>query len=80
MGVSRQEYWSGLLFPPPVDLSNPGIESESLRSPALPGGFLTTSVNWEAPEQTSLYSSLGNSFTSLLFCSPPLLLNLSEQA
>ena len=32
MGFSRQEYWSGLLFPPPEDIPNPGIE---LRSPAL---------------------------------------------
>ena len=26
MGFSRQEYWSGLPFPPPGDLPNPGIE------------------------------------------------------
>ena len=26
MGFSRQEEWSGLLFPPPGDLSNPGME------------------------------------------------------
>ena len=26
MGFSRQEYWSGLPFPSPGDLSNPGIE------------------------------------------------------
>ena len=32
MGFSRQEYWSGLLCPPPGDLPNPGIES---RSPPL---------------------------------------------
>ena len=32
VGFSRQEYWSGLLFPPPGDLSNPGIEPESLTS------------------------------------------------
>ena len=32
MGFSRQEYWSGLPFPPPGDLPNPGIEP---RSPAL---------------------------------------------
>ena len=31
-GFSRQEYWSGLPFPPPGDLPNPGIEP---RSPAL---------------------------------------------
>ena len=32
MGFSRQEYWSGVPFPSPRDLSNPGIEP---RSPAL---------------------------------------------
>ena len=32
MGFCRQEYWSGLPFPSPGDLSNPGIEP---RSPAL---------------------------------------------
>ena len=34
---SRQEYWSGLLFPPPEDLPNPGIETASLTSSALAG-------------------------------------------
>ena len=29
MGFSRQEYWSGLPFPSPGDLPDPGIESES---------------------------------------------------
>ena len=32
--VPRQEYWSGLSFPPPGDLPNPEIEPESLVSPA----------------------------------------------
>ena len=32
VGFSRQEYWSGLLFPSPGDLPDPGIEP---RSPAL---------------------------------------------
>ena len=32
MGFSRQEYWSGLPFPSPGDLPNPGMEP---RSPAL---------------------------------------------
>ena len=32
MGFSRQEYWSGVPFSPPGDLSDPGIE---LRSPTL---------------------------------------------
>ena len=39
MGFSRQEYWSGLPFPSPGDLPNPGIEPESL---ALAGSFFTT--------------------------------------
>ena len=36
MGFSRQEYWSGLLFPPPGDLPDPGIETDSPAS--LAGG------------------------------------------
>ena len=43
MGFSRQEYWSGLPCPPPGDLPDPGIELESLMSPALAGGFVSTS-------------------------------------
>ena len=35
MGLSQQEYWSGLPFPFPEDLPNPGIELASLMSPAL---------------------------------------------
>ena len=34
MGFSRQEYWSGLPFPPPGDLPKPGIEPTSAVSPA----------------------------------------------
>ena len=33
--VARQEYWSGLLCPPPGDLTNPGIKSVSPVAPAL---------------------------------------------
>ena len=39
---SRQEYWSRLPFPTPVDLHNPGINPLSLVSPALAEGFSTT--------------------------------------
>ena len=35
MGFSRQEHWSGLPYPPPVDLPNPGIEPTTPVSPAL---------------------------------------------
>ena len=43
MGFSRQEYWSGLPFPSPGDLPDPGIEP---RSPALEADALTS----EPPE------------------------------
>ena len=42
MRFSRQEYWSGLPFPPPGDLSNPGVKPESPISLALACGFFTT--------------------------------------
>ena len=41
VGFSRQEYWSGLPFPTIGDLPNPEIETMSLASPALVGGFFT---------------------------------------
>jgi len=47
-GFSRQEYWSGLPCPAPGDLPDPRIEPTSLASPALAGGFFTTSATWEA--------------------------------
>ena len=51
MEFSRQEFWSGLPFPTLGDLPNPGIEPVSLVSPALAGGFFTTSTTWEAHHQ-----------------------------
>ena len=39
---SREEYWSGLPFPSPGDLPDPGIKPMSLKSPAVAGGFFTT--------------------------------------
>ena len=47
MEFSRQEYRSGLPFPSQGDLPDPGIEPVSLASPALVGGFFTTSTTWE---------------------------------
>ena len=42
MGFLRQEYWSWLLFPPPGDLPNPGIEPRSPMSPELQVDSLPT--------------------------------------
>ena len=50
MVFPRQEYWSGLPFPSPGDLPDPGIEPTS---PALAGGFFTT----EPPGKPSGYIS-----------------------
>ena len=47
MEFSRQEYQSGLPFHSSWTLPNPGIEVASLVSPALAGGFFTTSATWE---------------------------------
>ena len=49
MGFSRQEYWSGLPFPPPGDLPDSGIKPISLVPPAVAGGVFITSTPWEAP-------------------------------
>ena len=65
MGFPRQEYWSGLPYPPPGDLPNLGIK---LASPALTVGFSTT----EPPGSPVMKSFLMNSpplFFALLFMS-----------
>ena len=53
MGFPRQEYWSGLPFPPLGDLPDPEIKSASLSSPAVAGEFFTT----ELPQSLLLESS-----------------------
>ena len=57
IGFPKQEYWSGLPCPPPGDLPDPEMEPESLISPALAGGFFTTSATWEA-QITSKYQQI----------------------
>ena len=49
MGFSRQEYWSGLPYPSPGDLPDPGIEPTSLSSPASVGRFFTPGATCKAP-------------------------------
>ena len=44
VGFSRQEYWSGLPFPTPGNLPDPGSQPASLVSPALVGKFFTTAL------------------------------------
>ena len=63
-GFPRQEYWSGLPFPSPGDLPNPGIEAGST---ALEADALTSEPPrkplgnpWEAPEcfQETAYKTI----------------------
>ena len=48
MRFSQQEKWNELPFPPPGAIPDPGIKFTSLVSPALAGGFVTTSAREEA--------------------------------
>ena len=51
MGFFRQEYWSGLWFPPPGDLPNPGIRTSSPESPPLQVDSLLLN-HWGSPFYT----------------------------
>ena len=53
MGLSWQEYWSALPFPPAGDLLNPEIEPVSLAPSVLAVGFFTTTLP-RKPFSTSL--------------------------
>ena len=54
MTSPRQEYWSGLPYPAPGGLPDPGIEPTSLTSPALAGRFFSASTTWEDHKILSL--------------------------
>ena len=61
MKFSRQEYWSGLPYPLPRDIPNPGIKPTSLRSSALADRFFTTTTTSREGNGTPLqYSCLEN--------------------
>ena len=52
LGFSRQKYWSGLPFPPPGYLPDPGIKPTP---PTLANGFFTT----EPPEKPHVIKYIG---------------------
>ena len=54
MGFSRQEYWSGLLFSPPEDLPDPGIEPVSYTS-CNSRWVLYHQTTWEAHWSLGLF-------------------------
>ena len=55
---STQEYWSGLPFLSPGDFPNPGIEPESLMSPALASEFFTIAPPLAVNSQKEVRSEL----------------------
>ena len=81
MGFSRQEHWSGLPYPPSGGFPNAGIELTAIMlSPALAGGFFTTSATWEAldslthPLKKYMFYSVADYFVSFggifgIYCS-----------
>ena len=48
-GILQARILEWVLFSPPGDLPNPAIELGYPMTPALAGGFLTTSTTWAAP-------------------------------
>ena len=71
MGFSRQEHWSGLLFPSSGDLPDSGTESAS---PALAGGFFTTEPlakpNFHGISHLFLYRQHPSLLSHLFFYTP----------
>ena len=61
MGLSQEEYWSELSFPPPGDLPNPGTE---FMFPALAGRFFITEPPGN-PQKKGIYEGKIKSFSSL---------------
>ena len=51
IGLSRQEHWSGMPFPPPGDLPDPGIEPASHVAPALAGRIFTADPSGKHPKE-----------------------------
>ena len=70
VGFFWQEYWHGVPLPPSGYLLDPGIKLASLMSPALAGGFFTTSTTWEAPAKVLLLLLLSH-FSHVRLCVTP---------
>ena len=64
VGFYRQEYWSGLPFPSPRDLPDPGITLTSLESPALSGRFFITAPPGKSNSKVRNYQRENNRQTN----------------
>ena len=65
-----QEYWSRLEFPPPGDITGPGIEPPSLASPALAGGFFNTEPPGKLPKTLCTSATSISFFVCLILAFP----------
>ena len=72
MGFFRQEYWSGLPFPSPGNLPDPGIE---LGSPALQADSLPSKPPWKSAAthfqrgpSVQIWDNLGKKMTAGMDC------------
>ena len=74
MVFSKQEYWSGLPYPPPGDFPDPGIKSESPGFSVWAGGFFTTEPP-RKPLQTSLLEIIWTQIQDERFFSSSIMLN-----
>ena len=69
MEFPRQEYWSGLPFPPPGDLSNPGIQPDSpaLQANSLPLSHWGSSKDRNIAPNRGFYTNTFNLFNRWLW-------------
>ena len=68
MGFSRQVYWSGLLWPPPGDLPNPGIEPGYIMSTCIGRQVLYHWCHLGTPLHTHTHTHTPTSSLSIIFC------------
>ena len=77
LGLSRQEYYSGLPFLTPRDLPDLGIEPESLDCPALAGGFFANEPSGKPKDivaislpcrRASISAAMAGCFSEILMC------------
>ena len=55
MAFFKQEYWSGLPFPPPWGTPNPAIKLMYLVTPKIASGFFFPLSHWRSPKETGLF-------------------------
>ena len=83
MEFSMEEYQSGLPFPPPQDIFDPGIKPISPMSSALAGGFFTNYTTWESPDRMKMGKLLGTKHhqfsRSIIYCAAQNMVSLERK-